>query len=72
MLINWTFRKKDKLDKKKAQREKRRAKKEINMKGDMTSLEKWAKQDALHKKLLTHITLLCSLQMLHEVIKYLN
>ncbi|CAH0400996.1 unnamed protein product [Chilo suppressalis] len=52
--------------KRKAQREKRRALQEINMKEDIKQLEKRGKQESLHKMLTAHLQLLCSLQMMHE------
>ncbi|KAL4703702.1 hypothetical protein ACJJTC_004117 [Scirpophaga incertulas] len=52
--------------KKKNQREKRRALKEQNMKVDIKEMEQHSKQDALHVLLATHLQLLCSLNMIEE------
>ncbi|XP_028178400.1 DNA-directed RNA polymerase, mitochondrial [Ostrinia furnacalis] len=52
--------------KKKAQREKRRAAQETNMKQDIKQLERRGKQEALHNLLTAHLHLLCSLHMLQE------
>lgn len=54
--------------KKRKLREKRRAAQEKHMKQDLSEMEKKGKQEALHKLLAAHLQLLCSLNMMSEVI----
>lgn len=53
-------------------REKRRQAQEASMKQDMKELELQVKEDALQRLLTSHLQLLCSLDMISEVIYYLD
>ncbi|CAH0588916.1 unnamed protein product [Chrysodeixis includens] len=58
--------------KNKEKREKRRAKQELSMKQDMRDLERRGKQDSLHRVLISHLQLLCSLNMIQEASQVLQ
>lgn len=64
---NYYFSKADIKNKRKEKRDKRRALQELSMKQDIKDLEKRGRQDALHRLLLAHLELLCSLNMINEV-----
>lgn len=55
------------IKKKKERRDKRRAQQEMSMKQDIKDIEKIGRTESLHRLLVAHLQLLCSLNMTQEV-----